>query len=70
MDPLHVELYEYECARRILGDAAMEAAGAPEIEWPEEWGSWSLVRHRIEIATDYRERERIAAEEAAQRRGS
>ena len=63
-DHLHVELLYYERARAALGDTAVEGDAGPIVEWPAEWGRWSLAEHRQEIAHHRAEQARIAAEEA------
>jgi len=63
IDPRHLELIEYESMRSHLGDAAMDADSGPLVEWPAEWGAWSLVGHRRTIAHHFHELERIRDEE-------
>lgn len=53
----------YECHRSWIGDAVMEGPSGPVIDWPEEWGAWSLADHRQAIAEHHQEREKIEAEE-------
>lgn len=65
-DPLHVELLHYERLRGDLGDAAMDSASGPPIEWSLAWGAWTLAEHRAEIAKHWRELGEIRA---AERRG-
>jgi hypothetical protein len=63
-DPLHVELLDYEAARGALGDGAVDGPAGPVVEWPVEWGAWSLASHRRELADHWRDLARIRAEEA------
>lgn len=52
--------------RGRLGDLAVEGPSGPVLEWPAEWGAWSLAEHRATIADHWDDLEDI--QEAERRR--
>lgn len=53
MEALHEDLLDYESMRSALGDAAMDGACGPTIDWPEGWDAESLVSHRAVVASHF-----------------
>lgn len=64
LEDQHAALLRYESLRRQIGDAAVDGPCGPVVEWPGEWGAWSLADHRAAIARHFAECERIAYEES------
>jgi len=64
LEPRLQALLDHEKARRLLGDAAVESECGPVVEWPAEWGRWSLVACRVAIEQHLAESGSIRAEEA------
>lgn len=66
-DDLHLDLLRYERMRGRLGDLSVEGASGPVLDWPAEWGAWSLAEHRATIADHWDELEDIREAERRHR---
>lgn len=57
-EPLHDALFRFARAERLLGAAFVHGPAGPVVRWP--YGTWLLVKHRVEVMRALRHEDLIS----------